>query len=142
VVTSERVLRANAAVFAVVFALVVASGYVPGWITHVGNERMLFGLFMMSELDDITHGVTALACAVAALHSARLVRLVFVTFGSYYALDAVFYLLYGFVNDKTLMQNIMLNLPHVIIGAWMLGLAYRGRRAALVAPRLEASLAH
>lgn len=124
---SERVLRVNAAFFAVVFALVVASGYVPGWITHVGNERMLFGLFMMSALDDITHGVTAIACLIAALHSARLVRLVFVTFGSYYALDALFYLLFGFVNDKTLMQNVMLNLPHVIIGAWMLGLTYRGR---------------
>ena len=87
---------------------------------------MQFGLFMLSPLDDITHGVTALACLVAALHSGRAVRLLFVTFGSYYALDAAFYLLYGFVNDKTLMANIMLNIPHVIIGTWMLGLVYRG----------------
>jgi hypothetical protein len=120
-------LRANAAVFAVVFALVVASGWVPGWYSYVGKERMLFGLFMLSPLDDITHSVTALACAVAALHSGRLVRFVFVTFGSYYALDAIFFLLYGFVNDKGLVANVMLNLPHVIIGAWMLGLVYRSR---------------
>lgn len=124
--TSDRTLRANAAVFAVVFTLVVASGWVPGWYSYVGKERMLFGLFMLSPLDDITHGVTALACLVAAIRSAGLVRFVFVTFGSYYALDAIFFLLYGFVNDKTLMGNIMLNLPHVIIGAWMLGLVYRG----------------
>jgi hypothetical protein len=102
---------------------------------------MLFGLFMMSALDDITHGVTALACAVAALHSARLTRLVFVTFGSYYALDAVFYLLYGFVNDKTLMQNIMLNLPHVLIAIWMLGLAYFRYQPSPLGGRLEASAA-
>jgi hypothetical protein len=120
-------LRANAAVFAVVFALVVASGWVPGWYSYVGKERMLFGLFMLSPLDDFTHSVTALACAAAALHSGRLVRFVFVTFGSYYALDAIFFLLYGFVNDKGLVANVMLNLPHVIIGAWMLGLVYRSR---------------
>jgi hypothetical protein len=35
-------------------------------------------------------------------------------------------LLDGFVNGKTLMANIMLNLPHVIIDAWMLGLVDRG----------------
>jgi len=126
-VTSERTLRVNAAVFAVIFALVVASGWVPGWYSYVGKERMLFGLFMLSPLDDITHSVTALVCAAAALHSGRLVRLAFVTFGSYYALDAMFFLLYGFVNDKGLVANVMLNLPHVIIGAWMLGLVYRSR---------------
>ena len=137
--TSDRVLRANAAFFAVVFALVVASGWVPGWIQHVGNERMLFGLFMMSALDDITHGVTALACAAAALHSGRAARFVFITFGSYYALDALFYLLYGFVNGKGLTANILLNLPHVIISAWMLGLAYYRPRGAVATTRLEAS---
>jgi len=118
---------------------VVASGWVPSWIQHVGNERMLFGLFMMSALDDITHGVTALACAVAAMHSARLVRLVFVTFGSYYALDAVFYLLYGTVNGKGWTANILLNLPHVAISIWMLGLAYMRPRDATSAARFEAA---
>ena len=124
-VTSDRVLRISAAVFAVVFTLVVASGWIPGWYTYDGKERMLFGLFMISALDDITHGVTAIACAVAAIHSARLVRFLFVTFGSYYALDAIFYLLYGTVNDKGLVPNILLNLPHVLISTIMLGIAYK-----------------
>jgi hypothetical protein len=129
------VLRANAAFFAVVFVFVVASGWVPAWIQRVGDQRMLFGLFMMSALDDITHGVTAVACAVAAAHSARWTRFVFVTFGSYYALDALFYLLYGTVNGKGWTANILLNLPHVIISAWMLGLAYaRGRAVPAAAP--------
>ena len=137
--TSDRVLRANAAFFAVVFVLVVASGWVPGWYQYVGNERMLFGLFMMSALDDITHGVTALACAAAALHSGRATRVVFITFGSYYALDALFYLLYGFVNGKGLTANVLLNLPHVLISVWMLGLAYRRGGVGATAPRFEAS---
>jgi len=93
----------------------------------VEAERTLFDLFMLSPLDDITHSVTALAYAAAALHSGRLVRFVFVTFGSYYARNAIFFLLYGFVNDKGPVANPMLNLPHVVIGAWMLGLVYRSR---------------
>lgn len=133
IAASDRALRWNAAFFAVVFVLVVGSGWVPGWYRWTGDEREVFGLYMMSALDDITHGVTALACLGAALHSGRLVRRVFVTFGSYYALDALFFLLYGLVNGKTLMANVMLNLPHVIIGAWMLTLAYARPQAERVA---------
>ena len=78
-------------------AVVVALGFVPGISPHVGHERMMFGAFAISAIDDITHGLTALAAFAAALHSDRASRLFLVTFGSYYALDATFYLLNGFV---------------------------------------------
>lgn len=125
---SDRILRLSAAAFAVLFTIVVAMGYVPGWVTMAGQERMLFGLFMLSPLDDITHGITALVALVAAVRGAAACRLFFTAFGWYYALDAVFFLTYGFVNDKTWLQDLLLNLPHVLIGAAMLGLVY-------VAPR-------
>jgi hypothetical protein len=121
---SDKTLRATAGAFAVLFALVVASGWVPGWYSHVGHERVQWGLFVLSPLDDITHGVTAVAALAAALHSARAARLFFVTFGSYYALDALFFLLYGAVNEKTWTADVALNMPHVLISAAMLAMSY------------------
>ena len=121
---SDRVLRLSAAAFAVLFTIVVAIGYVPGWYTMEGTERKLFGLFMLMPLDDITHGITALVALVAATRSAAACRLFFTAFGWYYALDAVFFLTYGFVNEKTWMQDILLNLPHVLIASAMLSLVY------------------
>ena len=96
----------------------------PGWYERVGGERIQWGLFALSPLDDITHGFTALAMLVAGLRSARWARFAFVTFGSYYALDAIFFLLNGAVNDKPWPADLALNAPHVLISAAMLALAY------------------
>jgi hypothetical protein len=122
---SPKQYRAAALAFAVLFAVVVAMGWVPGWYTIEHGERRLFGLFMLSPLDDITHGLTAVAAALAAWLGAGASRVMFLTFGSYYALDAVFFLTNGFVNDLTWAQDIALNAPHVIIGTVMLLLAWR-----------------
>src|SRR4051812_6881885 len=104
---SDRLLRAAAVFFALVMAFVVASGWVPGWYVWQDGQRLQFGLFMMSAIDDITHGVTALAflaCAITGVP--RHMRLAATAFGWYYALDAIFYLLFGFVNDKPWMADI------------------------------------
>lgn len=122
---SREHYRLTAVGFAILFAIVVAMGWVPGWYHYEGSERMLFGLFALSALDDITHGITSIAFAVAAFGGPAGIRLAYVTFGSYYALDALFFLSYGTVNDKTWIQNILLNAPHVAIGGTMLLLAYR-----------------
>lgn len=122
---SDRVLRGSATVYAVIMAFVVASGWVPGWYTWEHGERMSFGLFMLSPLDDITHGLTALAFLAAAISGAsQHVRLACTAFGWYYALDAIFFLSYGVVNDKPWMADVMLNTPHVILGGLLLWLAY------------------
>lgn len=110
--------------FAVLFAIVVSIGYVPQFITVQGDERLMFGLFELSLLDDITHGLTAIA-AIAAGMSSRKHSLLFLTaFGFYYGLDAVFFLTYGFVNDKSFISDILLNAPHVGIAVGMLGIVY------------------
>lgn len=110
--------------FAILFTIVVAMGWVPQFIVWQGKERLMFGLFMLSPLDDITHGITALAALAAALHSRRACLLFLTAFGWYYALDAIFFLTYGFVNDKPWLADLMLNAPHVGISAAMLGIVY------------------
>ncbi len=85
----------------------------------------MFGLFELSVIDDVTHGVTALAALVASLHSRRFSLLFLTAFGYYYALDAIFYLTFGFFNDKGLVANVLLNMPHVVISSIMLWSVYR-----------------
>ena len=112
-------------VFALFAALVVAMGYVPQFITEQrGEEKMMFGLFMISLLDDITHGLTAVAAFAAWAHSKKASLLFLTAFGWYYALDAVFYLTYGLFNDKPWVADILLNLPHVIVSSVMLAIVY------------------
>jgi len=134
---SDRTVRVGAFVFSIFFAIVVALGYMPGingqpHVHHPGmsmepGEHMLMGLYRISLLDDVTHGLSAILFLVAALHSARASRLALTAFGWYYAYDAIIYLVTGVLQSKPLGENIGLNLPHVIISGIMLWLAYRGR---------------
>ncbi len=117
--------------FAVLFAVVVAIGYIPQFIRVEGDQRLLFGLFELTLIDDITHGVTAAAALVASLTSRKASILFLTAFGFYYGLDAIFFLTYGFFNEKPYSADILLNLPHVLIASVMLGVAYRW------APRLD-----
>jgi hypothetical protein len=122
--------------FAILFGLVVASGWMPQTMTSThmtadGPERMMFGLFAMSVLDDVTHGVTAVFLLIGALHSRKGAALAFTAFGWYYACDAVFYLIDGALIHKPVLSNIALNLPHVVFSSIMLYIAY------VMAPREE-----
>jgi hypothetical protein len=122
-------VRKLAGFFAVIFVIVVAMGWMPHNITGMqmtadGPERTMFGLFKMSMLDDVTHGLSALLLLAAALHSRRASLLGLTAFGWYYGCDAAFFLINGFINHKPLMSNIMLNLPHVLIATVMLGMVY------------------
>jgi hypothetical protein len=134
---SERIVRVGAFVFSIFFAVVVALGYIPGLNAqpHVHNPGMamepgshtLLGLYTISLLDDVTHGLSAILLLVAALHSARASRLALTAFGWYYAYDAIIFIVTGVLQSKPLGENLGLNIPHVIISGIMLWLAYRGR---------------
>jgi hypothetical protein len=128
------VVRKLTFAFAIFFVLDVAIGYMPQITQVEGNERLLFGLFRLSLIDDITHGITALCALAASLHSRRASLLFLTTFGSYYALDALFWLVYGFFNEKPYLQDLALNLPHVLISTVMLGTVY------FWAPRLDSEV--
>lgn len=133
--TSDRTLRWSAFGFALFFALVVTLGYIPslnGGMSHVDmasmGEHSMMGLYMIGPADDVTHGLTALLLLLASLASARWSRVGLTAFGWYYAMDAAIYLVTGLIQGKPGVSNVLLNLPHVIISAVMLLLAYRGRR--------------
>ncbi len=118
--------------FAVFFAIVVALGYIPGLnggMDHVAmngmGEHKMMGLYMIGPADDVTHGLTALLLLVAGLASARASRLALTAFGWYYAMDAAIYLTTGVVQHHAAVSNVLLNLPHVVISAIMLYVAYR-----------------
>lgn len=130
---SDRTLRWSAFGFAVFFALVVALGYIPqlnGSEGHVAmtatGEHKMLGLYMIGTADDVTHGLTAAVLLATALISARASRFSLTAFGWYYAVDAAIYLVTGFIQHRPVVSNILLNLPHVVISAIMLTLAYRG----------------
>ena len=87
----------------------------------------MMGLYAISLIDDVTHGLSALLLLVAALTSARMSRLALGAFGWYYACDATFYLVTGLLKGDPFVPNILLNLPHVVISSTMLMIAFRGR---------------
>jgi hypothetical protein len=137
-------VRKLAGGFAVIFVIVVAMGWMPHNITAMqmtpdGPERTMFGLFKMSMLDDVTHGLSAVLLLAACIRSRQASLLALTAFGWYYGCDAVFYLINGFINHKPLTSNVMLNLPHVLIATIMLGMVYwvapRENRVVASAPR-------
>jgi hypothetical protein len=129
-------VRKLAFAFSVIFIIVVVMGWMPHNITAMqmtpdGPERTMFGLFKMSMLDDVTHGLSAIVLLAACIKSRQASLVALTAFGWYYACDAVFYLVNGFINHKPLMSNVMLNLPHVLIAVIMLSMVY------WIAPREE-----
>jgi hypothetical protein len=138
---SDKTVRWSAVAFSIFFVVVVSLGYIPGLnvTPHVHNpgaapmpamepgEHTMMGLYTISLLDDVTHGLSALLFLIGALHSARMSRLALTAFGWYYAYDATIYIVTGILQHKPLGANLGLNGPHVVISSIMLFLAYRGR---------------
>lgn len=127
-------MRWSAFAFALLFAVVIGLGYIPGANAghqHVGmadtGEHSMFGLYMIGTADDVTHGLTALLLLLGAAVSGAWSRVALTAFGWYYAMDAAIYLVTGFIQGHGIVSTILLNLPHVLISGTMLWLAYRGR---------------
>jgi hypothetical protein len=112
---------------------VVAIGYVPGATT----SGLLFGLFKIDPVDDVIHGLTAVAAALAAWTSARVSVLFFWTFIALYGLDATLGLLLqrGLLDLTALsvpggspdfgLTTWLINLPHILLVALALGIVLR-----------------
>ena len=114
------------------FVLVVAIGYVPGFEDDQGR---LFGLFTLDLYDDSLHLASGIWAGIAAWWSSGAARGYFRLFGPLYFLDGVLGLftgsgyldggifLYG-VLDLPLVTRIFANLPHLFIGGVAIWVGY------------------
>jgi hypothetical protein len=104
--------------FSALFIGTVLIERIPGVLvaTDVAHEWLMFGLFKISLLDDITHGVSGVMGVGALLLGYRWTVKYLMLIGGYYSLDALFYLVNGFAVGKPVVDNLLLNVPHVAIG--------------------------
>lgn len=105
-----------AAIFITALALgIVLIERIPGVLvpTDVPYESLMFGLFEISLLDDITHGLTGLLGLIALFLGYRWTVKFLMLIGGYYSLDALFHITYGFARGQSIIDNILLNGPHI-----------------------------
>ena len=93
------------------FIGIVAIERFPGvlTVTDVPYEWLMFGLFKISLLDDITHGLSGLMGVIALLKGYRWTVKYLMLIGGYYALDATFFVLNGFATHQPIAENLSLN---------------------------------
>jgi hypothetical protein len=119
-----HVMRKWAWVYAALFFMVVAVGYIPPLNDAQGN---LLGLFSLQWYDDALHAGSGIWAALAAMRSAWASTLYFKLFGTVYFLDGVVGLVFGrayldggiFIDGPAsldLMTRIETNIPHIVIG--------------------------
>lgn len=88
---------------------------IPGVLipTDIPYESLMFGLFEISLLDDITHGLTGILGIIALCAGYRWTVKYLMLIGGYYALDALFFITYGFMTGQPIVDNLLLNGPHI-----------------------------
>ena len=99
---------------------------VPGVLvpTEVQYEWLMFGLFKISLLDDITHGLSGLLGTIALISGYRWWIKYLMLIGGYYSLDATFFVINGFMTKQPVIENFMLNVPHIGISVLVAAALY------------------
>jgi hypothetical protein len=99
------------------FIAIVLMERIPGVLTptDVPFEWLMFHLFKISLLDDITHGLSGILGICALLGGYRYWVKWLMLIGGYYSLDAIFFIINGIMTGQAFSENIQLNLPHVMI---------------------------
>ena len=121
---TQKLVRALAWTYALLFVGVTALGYVPAFLDEQGN---LFGLFKLQWWDDALHLGSGLWAAIAGYLSYGASRTYFRIFGPLYFFDGVLGLLTGmgyldlgiFLHgpmDVPLQPRVFMNVPHIMIG--------------------------
>jgi hypothetical protein len=97
--------------FAALFLGVYLLDYVPGIMDQNG---LMFGLFHMTRIVDLGHLGAGSLALIGAIVSTRLSRAYFWLLGVWYTIDVGIYFI-GHFQTLSLMKNIMINLPHILI---------------------------
>lgn len=112
-----KIAKIIATFLTALFIGIVLIERIPGVLvdTDVPYEWLMFGLFKIALLDDITHGLSGLAGIVALLSGYRWTVKYLMVIGGYYSLDALFYITNGFFTSQGVIDNFLLNGPHILI---------------------------
>jgi hypothetical protein len=112
-----RIAKIIAAFLTALFLGIVLIERIPGVMvdTDVQYEWLMFGLFKIALLDDITHGLSGLAGIAALCMGYRWTVKYLMLIGGYYALDALFFITNGFFTGQGVIDNFLLNGPHILI---------------------------
>lgn len=97
--------------FAALFLGVYLLDYVPGIMDKNG---LMFGLFHMTMIVDLGHLAAGALGVMGALTSARGARIYFYVLGTWYLIDVAVYFVSHF-GHIPLKNNILVNLPHILI---------------------------
>lgn len=112
-----KITRYIAIFLIIMFIGIVSIERLPGVLTatDMPYEYLMFGLFKISLLDDITHGISGLLGLFALIAGYRWTVKFLILIGGYYSLDALFFIVYGFVTGQGIVDNLLLNGPHILI---------------------------
>lgn len=112
-----KIAKYVAVFLTVLFVGIVLVERLPGVLvdTEVQNEWLMFGLFKISLLDDITHGLSGLMGIAALILGHRWTVKYLMLVGGYYSMDALFFVVNGLFEGQAIIDNFLLNAPHILI---------------------------
>ncbi len=110
-----KIVRYITIFLAVMFLGIVTIERFPGVMVPTSEpfESLMFGLFKISLLDDITHGISGVLGFLAFFLGYRWSVRYLMVIGGYYTLDALFFVVNGFATGQSVIDNFMLNVPHI-----------------------------
>lgn len=99
----------------ILFIGIISLERMPGVMTATADQyvKLMFNLFEISLLDDITHGLSGILGIIALWKGYRHSVYFLMLIGGYYSLDATFFIINGFVTGQSLVDNLSLNIPHI-----------------------------
>lgn len=127
---SMKISKTVAIFLTALFIGIVTIERFPGVLmnTDTAHEWLMFGHFKISLLDDITHGISGLLGVLALLKGYRWTVYYLLLVGGYYALDATFFVVNGIVTGQPIVDNLLLNGPHIGITALVAFALYKSVR--------------
>ncbi len=110
-----KISKYTAIFLTALFIGIVAIERLPGVLVSTAEpyEWLMFGLFKISLLDDITHGISGLLGLIALFSGYRWTVKYLMLIGGYYSLDATFFIVNGIVTKQPFIDNLLLNGPHI-----------------------------
>jgi hypothetical protein len=112
-----KITKICAWILSITFIGIVLLERVPGVMTPTINpyESLMFNLFKISLLDDVTHGLSGIAGLFAIYKGRKAIVKWLMWIGGYYSLDAIFATIASILMGESVVSWFSLNFPHYMI---------------------------